>query len=271
LNEHANVRDLFSDAPVAEVPRLTAWAPQDWPVHADWQPVLDGFWRSAPGQALADHVRKRLAAGARVYPAHPLWALRLTPLSEVRAVILGQDPYHGPGQAQGLSFSVAPGVKLPPSLRNIFKELQRDLHEPIPTSGSLEAWARRGVLLLNTSLTVEDGLPASHAKRGWEALTDALLTEVARTAPVCVYMLWGAHAQAKADMIAQQTQHAASGFWGLRDAAPPREALVLQANHPSPLSALRPPQPFIGCGHFSQAQRWLAERGQVLDWSLRGN
>ena len=261
--------DLFSNAPLADVPRLTAWAPEDWPVHADWLPVLQSFWRSAEGRALADFVRGRLTSGAVVYPAHPLWALLLTPLSQVRVVILGQDPYHGPHQAQGLSFSVAPGVKLPPSLRNIFKELQRDLNQPLPASGSLEAWARRGVLLLNTSLTVEDGMPASHAKRGWEALTDALLAEVARTVPVCVYLLWGAHAQAKADMLAQHTRQLAPSFLGLSDAAgPTREALVLKANHPSPLSALRPPQPFIGCGHFSQAQAWLAQRGAPLNWAL---
>lgn len=261
--------DLFSEAAPLHAPRLTTWAPEDWAVQPDWQPVLDAFWRSADGLALADFVRGRLASGAVVYPAHPLWALLLTPLSQVRVVILGQDPYHGPHQAQGLSFSVATGVKLPPSLRNIFKELQRDLKQPMPANGSLEAWARRGVLLLNTSLTVEDGLPASHAKRGWEALTDALLAEVARTVPACVYLLWGAHAQAKADMLVRQTRQTAPSFLGLSDAvAPSREALVLKANHPSPLSALRPPQPFIGCGHFSQAQAWLAARGQVLDWSL---
>jgi uracil-DNA glycosylase len=263
------VADLLSDASPPEAPRLTAWAPQDWTVHPDWQPVLQSFWRSPEGLGLADFVRGRLASGAVVYPAHPLWALLLTPLSQVRVVILGQDPYHGPHQAQGLSFSVAAGVKPPPSLRNIFKELQRDVNQPMPASGSLEAWARRGVLLLNTSLTVEDGLPASHAKRGWEALTDALLAEVARTVPACVYLLWGAHAQAKADMLVQQTRQAAPSFLGLSDAvAPSREALVLKANHPSPLSALRPPQPFIGCGHFSQAQTWLAARGQALDWLL---
>ncbi len=261
--------DLFSGAPPADVPRLTAWAPEDWPVHADWQPVLQSFWRSPEGVSLANFVQGRLKAGALVYPEHPLWALFLTPLSQVRAVILGQDPYHGPHQAQGLSFSVAPGVKTPPSLRNIFKELQRDLNQPMPACGSLEAWARRGVLLLNTSLTVEDGLPASHAKRGWEALTDALLAEVARTAPGCVYLLWGAHAQAKADMLVQQTRQTAPSFYGLGDAnARHREALVLKANHPSPLSALRAPLPFIGCGHFSQASAWLAQRGTTLDWVL---
>ena len=265
--------DLFADARDVAVmpasPRLTAWAPQDWPVHADWQPALDAFWRSAHGVALGDFVQARLAGGAVVYPKHPLWALQLTPLSHVRVVILGQDPYHGPHQAQGLSFSVAPGVKIPPSLRNIFKELQRDLSQAAPVHGSLEAWARRGVLLLNTSLTVEDGLPASHAKRGWEQLTDALLAEVARTSPACVYMLWGAHAQAKADMIARETRQQAGSFVGLRDGQSAlREALILKANHPSPLSALRPPQPFIGCGHFSQAKRWLAEKNQSFEWDL---
>ncbi len=270
--------DLFANAPDvavnsavnATVPRLTVWAPQDWPVQADWQPALAAFWRSPQGVALANFVQARLASGAVVYPQHPLWALQLTPLSQVRVVILGQDPYHGPHQAQGLSFSVAPGVKIPPSLRNIFKELQRDLGQAIPTHGSLEPWAKRGVLLLNTSLTVEDGQPASHAKRGWEQLTDALLAEVARTSPACVYLLWGAHAQAKAEMIERETAAQPAGsFMGLRDSHPqPREALVLKANHPSPLSALRPPQPFIGCGHFSHAKRWLAEKNQSFEWDL---
>jgi len=263
--------DLFRGAGVqmADVPRLTAWAPHDWAVQSDWRPVLDAFWRSAQGASLATFVQSRLAAGAVVYPTHPLWALQLTPLSQVKVVILGQDPYHGPHQAQGLSFSVAPGVKIPPSLRNIFKELQRDVGLPMSVNGSLEAWAKRGVLLLNTSLTVEDGQPASHAKRGWEQLTDALLAEVARTAPVCVYMLWGGHAQAKAEMIDRETRGSVAGFEGLRSGdARKREALVLKANHPSPLSALRPPMPFIGCGHFSQAQAWLADKNQPMTWTL---
>ena len=259
--------DLFGDA--FDAPRLTAWAPQDWPVHGDWQPVLNAFWRSDQGMSLAAFVQSRLDAGAVIYPKHPLWALQLTPLSQVKVVILGQDPYHGPHQAQGLSFSVEPGVKIPPSLRNIFKELQRDLNQPIPNNGSLEAWAKQGVLLLNTCLTVEDGQPASHAKRGWEQLTDALLTEVARTAPACVYMLWGAHAQAKTEMIERETYSQSSGFVGLRDGgASSREALVLKANHPSPFSALRPPQPFIGCGHFGRAKAWLAEKNLSIDWNL---
>jgi uracil-DNA glycosylase len=234
-----------------------------------------------------------LNSGAVVYPAHPLRALQLTPLSAVRVVILGQDPYHGPDQAQGLSFSVADGVKFPPSLRNIFKELQRDLHQPVPMSGSLEAWARRGVLLLNTSFTVEDGLPASHAKRGWESLSDAILREVALKAPACVYMMWGGHAQAKVGLIEAATGQKAPDFLGLREtsalaagsggltggpmagveireaqASVARQALILKANHPSPLSALRPPVPFIGCGHFSKARDWLVARGLDIDWSL---
>lgn len=263
--------DLFGSAGSADVdaPRLTQWSPADWPVQPGWQPVLDAFWRSAQGVSLAAFVQSRLNAGAVIYPKHPLWALQLTPLSQVKVVILGQDPYHGPHQAQGLSFSVAPGVKIPPSLRNIFKELQRDLNQSAPQSGSLEAWAKRGVLLLNTCLTVEDNQPASHVKRGWEQLTDALLAEVARTAPSCVYMLWGGHAQAKAELIERETQAQSAGFLGLRDSdASKREALVLKANHPSPLSALRPPQPFIGCGHFSRASAWLTQRNLAMDWVL---
>ena len=182
--------------------------------------------------------------------------MQLTPLSEVRVVILGQDPYHGLGQAEGLAFSVQPGVALPPSLRNIFKELKADLGLQPPMSGSLLPWAQRGVLLLNTCLTVEEGQAGSHAKRGWEVLTDALIQAVAAQPQACVFMLWGAHAQAKAPLIAQASaEHA----W-------PR--LVLQANHPSPLSALRGPTPFMGCRHFSQARDWLASQNLPLNWSL---
>ncbi|PUE29764.1 uracil-DNA glycosylase [Limnohabitans sp. Jir61] len=263
--------DLFGDSlsAAAVAPRLTQWSPDDWSVQSDWQPTLDAFWRSTQGASLAAFVQSRLDAGAVIYPKHPLWALQLTPLLQVNVVILGQDPYHGPHQAQGLSFSVAPGVKIPPSLRNIFKELQRDLNQSAPQGGSLEVWAKRGVLLLNTCLTVEDNQPASHAKRGWEQLTDALLAEVARTAPACVYMLWGGHAQAKAELIERETAAQPTGFVGLREGvATKREALVLKANHPSPLSALRPPQPFIGCGHFSQAKAWLAQKNLSLDWNL---
>lgn len=223
---------------------LQEWAPERWPVAEGWHEVVHDFLHSHQGRALAVFMRQRLAAGAVIYPPTPFQALELTPLDSVRAVVLGQDPYHGAGQAHGLAFSVQPGVKIPPSLRNIFKELGEQR-----TSGSLVDWARRGVLLLNASLTVEEGQAGSHARKGWEALTDALLAKVAATASPCVYLLWGTHAQAKAELIAATAVQ--SG----------REYLLLQANHPSPLSASRPPVPFLGCGHFRQAREWLADRG----------
>src|SRR6185369_5442783 len=231
-----------------EPDRLLRWDPEQWPLAEGWRTVVDAFLSSSTGLRLASFIRERLAACVTIYPPRPLRALELTPLHSVRAVILGQDPYHGPGQAEGLAFSVVAGSLLPPSLRNIFKELQCAPDEPQPPTGSLVDWARRGVLLLNASLTVEDGQPGSHAKKGWEVLTDALLAEVAAHASPCVYMLWGAHAQAKAGLIEETA------------ASHGREALVLQANHPSPLSAARPPVPFLGCGHFALARDWLAAR-----------
>jgi len=236
-------------AELFDTPRLARWAPQEWAVDASWKPVVDAFWRSPPGLQLASFMQARLDAGAVIYPTRPLRALEATPLPGVHVVILGQDPYHGPGQAEGLAFSVPSGVKIPPSLRNIFKELHRGTDEPLPTSGSLAEWAARGVLLLNACLTVEDGSAGSHANRGWEALTDAILVEVAAKASPCVYLLWGAHAQAKSALIEATAAH--EGI----------EVLVLKANHPSPLSAARPPVPFNGCGHFGLARQWLAQRG----------
>ncbi len=222
--------------------QLQSADPSAWSVAPGWQPLVDGFFQSAAGQGLLGFLRQRLQAGASIFPPQPLRALQLTPPSAVRVVILGQDPYHGRGQAEGLAFSVAPGVPFPPSLRNIFKELQRDLGTPIPAlpqpGGSLVKWAQKGVLLLNTCLTVEEGLPASHSGKGWELLTDAIIRQVSQEAQPAVFMLWGAHAQSKRPLI-DASRH-----------------LVLTANHPSPLSALRPPQPFIGCGHFSQARAW---------------
>ena len=222
--------------------QLQAADPQAWPVAESWRSLVAAFIASAAGAKLMAFLQQRLDAGASIFPPQPLRALALTPLESVRVVILGQDPYHGRGQAEGLAFSVAPGVPLPPSLRNIFKELQRDLGTPFPTfpapGGSLVKWAQHGVLLLNTCLTVEEGQPASHSGKGWEALTDAVIQAVSAQAQPCVFMLWGAHAQSKRALI-DATRHK-----------------VLIANHPSPLSALRPPMPFIGCGHFSQARAW---------------
>jgi len=220
----------------------------------DWQPLIDAWRHSAAGRELVRAVDERVAAGAVVYPAQVFRALELTPLAATKVVILGQDPYHGAGQAEGLAFSVPAGRRPPPSLRNIFKELQRDLGLPVPTSGSLVPWTRQGVLLLNPTLTVEDGRPASHARLGWQALTHAICNAVCADPQPKVFMLWGAHAQA----------------WGLTFvAAAAARHLVLSCNHPSPLSATRPPKPFIGCGHFGEANRFLGAAGRgVVDWTL---
>lgn len=240
--------------------RLQAWAPADWPVAPDWQPLIADFFSSETGRALGQKLTARLAAGATVYPPQPLRALELTSLSDVRVLILGQDPYHGPGQAEGLAFSVARGVKPPPSLRNIYKELAQD---PLlrsweaPAHGSLQDWARQGVLLLNTCLTVEDGQPASHAKYGWEVLTTRIIQAVATKPEPVVFMLWGAHAQKVA-----QDAVAASGQSLLAS-----RHLILAANHPSPLSARRGPVPFLGCGHFGRAREFLRSQGRgELAW-----
>lgn len=227
--------------------QLSSANPADWPVAAGWQALVDDYFASPAGQRILGFLRQRLDEGAVVFPPQPLRALELTPPEDVRVVILGQDPYHGRGQAEGLAFSVAPGVPYPPSLRNIFKELQRDLGTPPPAfpqpGGSLAKWARHGVLLLNTGLTVEEGKPASHAGRGWEVLTDAIIGHVASHDRPKVFMLWGSHAQGKRALI-DGSRH-----------------LILTANHPSPLSAQRPPVPFIGCGHFSRARAWRDEHG----------
>jgi uracil-DNA glycosylase len=186
-----------------------------------------------------------------IYPPRGtrLRALELTPLDQVRVVILGQDPYHGPGQAHGLSFSVQEGVKVPPSLVNIYKELATDCGVAAPGHGNLEHWARQGVLLLNNALTVEAGQAGSHQKRGWEAITDAAVAAVAAKAEPCVFMLWGSHAKKKALSVP-----------GLMEG----HHLVLTAPHPSPLSAY---QGFFGCGHFSRANAFLAEHGRgTIDW-----
>ncbi len=212
----------------------------------DWEPLVRGWMGSAEGQALIAAVEQRQVHGAAVYPAQVLRALALTPLASVRVIILGQDPYHGAGQAQGLAFSVPAHSRPPPSLRNILQELRRDLGavSEAAASGDLSAWARQGVLLLNSSLTVEGGQAGSHARLGWGVLTDGLVRAVAQRPQPVAALLWGAHAQAKAPLLE-----------GGGPAAAPR--LVLACNHPSPLSARRPPAPFVGCAHFSQVQAFL--------------
>jgi uracil-DNA glycosylase len=244
---------------------LTSWQPSHWAVAPDWRGVIDHFLSSPEGARLASFIQQRLVAGARIFPPCPLHALELTPLKQVRVVILGQDPYHRAGQAQGLAFSTAPGVKLPPSLRNIFEEVARAPGLCLSAKarlqarrsgpdGSLVPWARQGVLLLNTSLTVEEGRPGSHAKQGWEVLTDDIIESVSMLERPVVFMLWGAHAQTKRLLIEQQR--------------PASRHLILAANHPSPLSASRGRMPFVGCSHFALANAFFEGRGDPgIDWA----
>ena len=229
---------------------LAAWPTGLDALAAGWQPLVRGFLRSAEGRRLSDFLQARLAAGATVYPPEPLRALQLTPPEAVRVVILGQDPYHGPRQACGLAFAVAPGVRPPPSLRNIYKELARECGQPPGTDQPLAHWARQGVLLLNTSLTVEAGQAGSHARIGWQALTSQIFDRLVAGPRQLAFLLWGAHAQALRPAGADAQRH-----------------LWLAANHPSPLSAQRPPVPFIGCGHFGQVNDFLRRQGEpAIDW-----
>lgn len=218
-----------------------------------WKAALEPVLGGPDGRRLADFLGAEEASGKTVHPPRGsrLRAFALTPLDAVKVVILGQDPYHGAGQAHGLSFSVPAGVKVPPSLANIYKELESDLGLPRAAHGNLEHWARQGVLLLNASLTVEDGRAGSHQGRGWEALTDAAVAAVAAKADPCVFLLWGSYARDKALRVP-----------GLADG----RHLVLTAPHPSPLSAHRG---FLGCRHFSQANAFLAAKGRgAIDWRL---
>ncbi|QZH76013.1 MAG: uracil-DNA glycosylase [Erythrobacter sp.] len=219
-----------------------------------WADVLDPVLATPAARQLGGWLRGEEAAGKAIYPPRGcrLRALELTPLDAVKVVILGQDPYHGPGQAHGLCFSVAERVPLPPSLRNIYKELQADLGIAPPSSGNLEGWARQGVLLLNNTLTVEDGKAGSHAGRGWEAITDACVAAVAERAEPSVFVLWGSHAQGKAARIA-----------ALQEGG--RHCLI-RSPHPSPLSAHRG---FFGSRPFSRANAFLDANGRErIDWRL---
>jgi uracil-DNA glycosylase len=220
----------------------------------DWHGVVTRWGDSAPGRALLERVEARRAAGVTIYPADPLRALALTPLAAVRVVIVGQDPYHGPGQAEGLAFSVPDGVPAPPSLRNVLTELERDLGPSARRGASLAGWSAQGVLLLNSVLTVEDGRPSGHAGWGWEVLTDAVISMLAESERPLVIMLWGAQAGAKRTLF---------------DLAALSRHCILAANHPSPLSARRGPTPFVGCGHFGLASVFLskADPGRpAIDW-----
>ena len=222
-------------------------------VPASWQPVLAPVLATPESRRLGGWLRRQEEVGGKtIYPprGQRLRAFALTPLDEVRVVILGQDPYHGPGQAHGLCFSVPDGVRVPPSLVNIYKELESDLGIARPTSGNLERWARQGVLLLNNSLTVEAGRAGSHAGKGWDAITDAAVAAVARRTEPSVFILWGSHARNKAARVSE-----------LGGGSP---HLVLTSPHPSPLSAH---SGFFGSRPFSKANAFLAEHGRgTIDW-----
>lgn len=223
-------------------------------VPESWRGVLDPVLAAPEARRLGGFLKAEEEAGKRIFPppGSRLAALELTPLDRVKVVILGQDPYHGAGQAHGLCFSVAKGVKVPPSLVNIYKEMESDLGLPRPAHGHLESWARQGVLLLNNSLTVEEGMAGSHQGKGWEAITDAVVAAVAAKVEPCVFMLWGSHARKKAERVpglGAGTHH-----------------LILTAPHPSPLSAH---SGWFGCRHFSKANAFLEASGRgAVNWSL---
>jgi len=230
----------------------TSLASQFAALSAAWQDALAPFTASPVFPKLCAFVDGERAQHKTIYPRDVFRALRLIEPQQVKVVILGQDPYHGDdaGQAQahGLAFSVPPGVRPPPSLKNIFKEIHASLALPVPSHGCLDSWAQQGVLLLNTVLTVEAGQAASHAKRGWEACTDALIRHLSEQQQGLVFMLWGAHAQAKRVLL-DASRHT-----------------LLEAPHPSPLSAHRG---FLGCQHFVLANQALSARGRSpIDWRL---
>ncbi|MGY1408244.1 uracil-DNA glycosylase [Luteimonas sp. A611] len=215
-----------------------------------WKARVGDWFAREDMQSLSAFLRQRKAAGVRIYPPGPriFAAFEATPFEAVKVVVLGQDPYHGPGQAHGLCFAVPPGVPVPPSLRNMYKELERDLGIAPPDHGWLMPWARQGVLLLNAVLTVEEGRAGSHQGKGWEGFTDHVVDVLNREREGLVFMLWGSYAQAKGKVIDTQRHR------------------VLRTTHPSPLSAHRG---FLGCGHFSAANQYLTRRGVTpIDWAL---
>ena len=215
----------------------------------DWDSILENEFRKPYYLSLREFLKSEYST-RRIYPDmyHIFNALKATAFSAVRVVILGQDPYHGAGQAHGLCFSVQKGVPQPPSLQNIFKEINSELGIPIPTHGDLSHWADQGVLLLNTSLTVREGLPGSHSGKGWEVFTDRIISLVNELPRPVVFLLWGSHARSKKVLLTN------------------RPHLILESAHPSPLSAYRG---FFGNGHFRKANEFLVANGvTAIDWSL---
>ena len=216
-------------------------------IEESWKTALTDEFNKEYFIKLTDFVRGEYLSGKAVYPApaNIFNAFNLCPLDKVKVVIIGQDPYHEPGQAHGLCFSVLPPTPIPPSLVNIYKEIENDLGRPSKTHGDLTSWAEQGVLLLNATLTVQAHLAASHAGKGWEQFTDAVIRAVAKQENI-VYMLWGAYAQRKAEFVNSEKN------------------LILKSVHPSPLSASRG---FFGNHHFSRANEYLTEHGKIpIDW-----
>ncbi|WP_221892379.1 uracil-DNA glycosylase [Teredinibacter haidensis] len=219
-------------------------------LHSSWMDVVGEEFDKPYMQQLKRFLQEEKCAGKNIFPAggNVFNALNTTPFSDVKVVILGQDPYHGPGQAHGLCFSVLPGVRFPPSLQNIFKEISQDLNMPIPDTGCLQSWAERGVLLLNATLTVEQGRAGSHQGKGWEVFTDAVVEALNSRKENLVFMLWGSYAQKKGQFIDTHRHY------------------VLKSPHPSPLSAYRG---FFGNSHFSMANHYLASKEiSPINWSV---
>lgn len=216
-------------------------------IDESWRQVLQGEFDKPYFELLTSFVRREYQTKQCFPPAGQIFnAFDSCPFDKVKVVIIGQDPYHDVGQAHGLCFSVNEGVRIPPSLENIYKEIQRDLGKPVPQSGNLQRWAQQGVLLLNATLTVEAHRPGSHQNKGWEELTDAAIMALNQRREHLVYMLWGSYAQRKGQFIDRHRN------------------LVLTAVHPSPLSAFRG---FIGCGHFSKANNYLVQNGfEPINW-----
>ena len=215
-----------------------------------WKARVGDYFDRPEMHALGDFLRSEKQAGKHIFPPGPqiFAALDTTPFDRVKVVVLGQDPYHGPGQAHGLCFSVRPGVPVPPSLLNVFTEIESDLGIPRPDHGCLTPWAQRGVLLLNSVLTVQSRMAGSHQGKGWEGFTDRVIDELNREREGLVFLLWGSYAQSKGRLIDT------------------RRHRVLEAPHPSPLSAHRG---FLGCRHFSKTNQYLEGAGQApIDWSL---
>lgn len=219
-------------------------------VEESWKLVLKEEFNKPYFIQLVNHIKTEKEQGKLIYPkgSNIFNAFNKTPLDKVKVVILGQDPYHGPNQAHGLSFSVQKGIPFPPSLQNIFKELQRDTGTPYPSHGDLSSWAQQGVFLLNASLTVRAAEPMSHSQIGWAIFTDAVIRTISKDCPKVVFMLWGKFAQEKQTRI-DSSKH-----------------LILKAPHPSPLSAH---QGFVGCGHFSTCNHFLAKNGiDPINWHI---